>query len=146
MEFNSIVSGLRFEGCSIKKLDVKNEIISITDDMNKAFGLEIGHVHFEKDEDYYGELLLEIRVEIIGSEGQKAIVILELEGGFSATEEMPEEHFKELVAVNGGAALYSIARSKIEAISSMVFSGGKILLPFVNIVEYYKQQAMKSKK
>ena len=36
--------------------------------------------------------------------------------------------------------LYSIARSKIEAVSSLTYSDGKILLPMINIIQYYQER------
>jgi hypothetical protein len=46
--------------------------------------------------------------------------------------------FKQLVAIKGAAALIGIARGKIENISSSIFDNGKIVIPFVNVVDYYK--------
>lgn len=65
---------------------------------------------------------------------------LVIEGAFSSPAEISDEDFMGLLNINGGAALYSIARAKIEAISSLTYAEGKILLPMVNIIQYYKER------
>ena len=40
--------------------------------------------------------------------------------------------------VNGAAALIGIARGKIEAITANIFNNGKIVIPFVNVIDYYR--------
>ena len=48
------------------------------------------------------------------------------------------EDFKQLVIINGAAALISIARGKIESITSNIFDSGKVVIPFVHVIDYYK--------
>lgn len=43
-----------------------------------------------------------------------------------------------LVGVNGAAALIGIARGKVESITANIFNNGKIVIPFVNVIDYYK--------
>lgn len=59
---------------------------------------------------------------------------------FRSTDSMEEQAFIELLIINGATALYSLARGKIEAISASIFLDGKIVLPFVNIIQYYHQK------
>lgn len=40
--------------------------------------------------------------------------------------------------MNGAAALIGIARGKFETISASIFNNGKIVIPFVNVIDYYK--------
>ena len=57
---------------------------------------------------------------------------------------LPEHFFqkvkyqRKLVAINGASALIGIARGKIESLSSSIFNNGKIVIPFVNVIDYYK--------
>ena len=37
--------------------------------------------------------------------------------------------------------LFGIARGKIEAISGNIFNNGKITIPFVNVIDYYKSMS-----
>lgn len=49
------------------------------------------------------------------------------------------DDFQPLVAVNGASALIGIARGKIESLSASIFNTGKIVIPFVNVIDYYKE-------
>ena len=55
-------------------------------------------------------------------------------------ELIEQKAFLELLIINGATALYSIARGKMEAISASVFLDGKIVLPFVNIIQFYHEK------
>ena len=59
-------------------------------------------------------------------------------GAFLSKGKISEEDFKQLVAINGASALIGIARGKIESLSSSIFNNGKIVIPFVNVIDYYK--------
>lgn len=63
---------------------------------------------------------------------------LALEGAFLSEKGADSKNFKQLVAVNGTSAVISIARGKIETITSSIFNNGKITVPFVNVIDYYK--------
>lgn len=45
------------------------------------------------------------------------------------------EYQKKLLA---DLAVLDIARGKIESLSSSIFNNGKIVIPFVNVIDYYK--------
>lgn len=51
---------------------------------------------------------------------------------------MEQGAFEQLVAVNGAAAIIGIARGKIEAMTANIFNSGKVVIPFVNVIDYYK--------
>ena len=55
------------------------------------------------------------------------------------TKEITEDEFIRLVSINGVASMIGIARGKIESISSSIYNNGKVVIPFVNVVEYYKE-------
>lgn len=63
---------------------------------------------------------------------------LSLEGAFLSQGSISEKKFKQLVAVNGAAAIIGIARGKIETLTANIFNNGKIVIPFVNVIDYYK--------
>lgn len=63
---------------------------------------------------------------------------LSLEGAFLSEGEVDEKSFKQLVGVNGAAAIIGIARGRIEAITSNILNNGKVTIPFVNVIDYYK--------
>ena len=78
----------------------------------------------------------EYRVQVGNSMSQNSKK--QIEGAFLSKENADEEAFKELVIVNGAAALIGIARGKIEAISAYIFNNGKVVIPFVNVIDYYR--------
>lgn len=51
-----------------------------------------------------------------------------------------------MLSLNGSTILYSIARGKIESISSAIFEYGKIELPVVNMNQYFEKEASKAEK
>lgn len=56
-----------------------------------------------------------------------------LEGGFCLSNSTDEEHFRDMLSINGCAMLYSITRSIVMSITSQTFSGGSIVLPMINV-------------
>ncbi len=83
-------------------------------------------------------MVIDFEVEIKQSKTQECKIQLSIEGAFISKENVEEDVFKELVVVNGAASLIGIARGKIETISANVFNNGKIVIPFVNVIDYYK--------
>ena len=62
-------------------------------------------------------------------------------GKFMIDKSVPDEDFETKLWFNGSSTLYSIARSKMEVMSSMVLNHGKIELPMVNMYELLKTQS-----
>ena len=83
-------------------------------------------------------MTIDFEIEIEQSEKQKCKIQLSLEGAFVSTQDAEETTFRQLVAVNGAAAIIGIVRGKIETITSNIFNNGKIVIPFVNVIDYYK--------
>ena len=93
--------------------------------------------------------LIATGIELLGASVAKLTVdntIVDIEndihftitGAFLSKGKISEEDFKQLVAINGASALIGIARGKIESLSSSIFNNGKIVIPFVNVIDYYK--------
>ncbi|HHU72182.1 MAG TPA: hypothetical protein GXZ21_09140 [Clostridiales bacterium] len=141
MNFNMITSELNFQGCTIRELKVVNNIVSISSDVVRKIGLEIVPSEIIMDQEKkYGKLLMKIVVELEENLKNVANIELVIEGAFSAPSSVDENTFKELVLINGAASLYSIGRSKIENISATTFLEGKIIIPMINIYDYYKEK------
>lgn len=140
-EYNEIVADLNYESSYIKNLQISNNCISITNDSKKQYGLDIVPIEYTSN-DKARYISLEMKIIVYVEENEKLSKIdLEIVGAFSAPISMPEETFKKMSLINGGAALYSIARGKIENLTAMTYKNGKITLPMVNIMEYYKSKA-----
>ena len=141
MELNLITTGIELVGTTIKNLSVENDIVDIKKDARRNFDLNINEPYFETIEDgFFSQMIIDFQIEIEQVDNHKCKIDLSLEGAFVSETGVEEENFKQLVMVNGAAAVVGIARGKIEAITANIFNNGKIVIPFVNIIDYYKSQ------
>lgn len=145
MEFNKITSDLEFLGTSVKKLEINNTITVLSPEAQKRIGLDIRPLGFHRENGFhFSRLSILVTIEVEQENGFSTKIDLELEGAFSrpvmTDDDHDDEEFQTLVMINGAAALYSICRSKVETITALTYSSGKLLLPFVNIFEFYKEK------
>lgn len=139
MELNRIATGIKLVGTTIKEISVENNIVNVQKEAKRSFGLNINEPSFENiDEGLFSQMAIDFEVEIEQSEDRNFKLELSLEGAFLSEKDTEEEDFKQLVIINGAAALISIARGKIESITSNIFDSGKVVIPFVNVIDYYK--------
>lgn len=140
MIINEVATGITFIGTQIEKLTINNSITELEDSDKRSFGLDINAPELmTEDGKNYAELAIELVISIKKNEDQHCDINLVLKGAFLNTIGDVTK-FKKLVEVNGAAALIGVARGKIESISSSVFNSGKIVLPFINVLEYYKSK------
>ena len=140
IDLDKITAELTFLGSTIKKLDVETHRQRIDEMTKKEFALSLKYSQPQiVDEHKIGQLLLQISVSVKSEavEPDDKFVLV-LEGTFMADKDIEEEKFLSLLNINGGAALYSIARTKLEIISTSSYMDGKILLPMINMIQYYK--------
>ena len=139
MELNRIATGIKLVGTTIKEISVENNIVNVQKEAKRSFGLNINEPSFENiDEGLFSQMAIDFEVEIEQTEDRNFKLELSLEGAFLSEKNTEEEDFKQLVIINGAAALISIARGKIESITSNLFDSGKVVIPFVNVIDYYK--------
>ena len=139
MELNMIASGIRLIGSTIKNLKVDNNIVDVDKECKRSFGLNINEPEFQSvDNRVAAQMTIDFEVEIIQSEEQRCKIEISLEGAFLSEAEPIEDEFKQLVAINGAAAIIGLARGKLEAITANIFNNGKISIPFVNVLDYYR--------
>lgn len=139
MELNRIATGIKLVGTTIKEISVENNIVNVQKEAKRSFGLNINEPSFETiDEGFFAQMAIDFEVEIEQAEDRNFKLELSLEGAFLSEKNTEEEDFKQLVIINGAAALISIARGKIESITSNIFDSGKVVIPFVNVIDYYK--------
>lgn len=142
MELNLVTAGIELVGTTIENVSVENNIVDVEREAKRSFGLNINEPNFEEIEDgFFSQMTIDFVVEIEQSDNQKFKMEISLEGAFLSEEGVTEKAFKQLVEVNGAAAIIGIARGKIEAITSNIFNNGKIVIPFVNVIDYYKSLA-----
>jgi hypothetical protein len=141
MELNMIASGIRLIGSTIKNLKVDNNIVDVDKECKRSFGLNINEPEFQSvDNRVAAQMTIDFEVEIIQAEEQRCKIEISLEGAFLSEAEPIEDEFKQLVAINGAAAIIGLARGKLEAITANIFNNGKISIPFVNVLDYYRGQ------
>ena len=143
MDFNKITAELDFVGSSVHNVEIKSDMIRISNSTKKSFGLDIKcSKPLVKDNEKFGKLLMQVEVSLFkeDEELESDSFKIVIEGVFKASNETSDEKFMELLNVNGGAALFSIARSKIEMLSSMTYAEGKIVLPMINIIQYFAER------
>ena len=134
MELNRIATGIKLVGTTIKEISVENNIVNVQKEAKRSFGLNINEPSFENiDEGLFSQMAIDFEVEIEQAEDRNFKLELSLEGPFLSEKNTEEEDFKQLVIINGAAALISIARGKIESITSNIFDSGKVVIPFVNL-------------
>ena len=140
MDLNLIATGIELVGTTIKGISVENNIVDVERKAKRNFGLNINEPYFETVEDgFFAQMMIDFKVEIEQSEEQKFKLEMSLEGAFLSADRVDENRFKQLVGVNGAAAIIGMARGKIEAITANIFNNGKVVIPFVNVMEYYKK-------
>ena len=141
MELNMIASGIRLIGSTIKNLKVDNNIVDVDKECKRSFGLNINEPEFQSvDNRVAAQMTIDFEVEIIQAEEQRCKIEISLEGAFLSVVAPIEDEFKQLVAINGAAAIIGLARGKLEAITANIFNNGKISIPFVNVLDYYRGQ------
>lgn len=139
MELNIIATGIELVGTTIKSLNIDNSIVDVERDGKRNFGININEPEFQQANDkWFAQILVDFEIELVQTEEQGCSIQLSIEGAFLSEENADMETFKELVIVNGAAALIGIARGKIEAITANIFNNGKIVIPFINVIDYYR--------
>lgn len=143
MNINQVAADLEMVGCSVRNLSITNDLISIRDDDELHLDLDILPIYEGIiEQEHRGRVVLNLHIDSVRKEreDQKMEISVTFEALFRSTDSMEEQAFIELLVINGATALYSLARGKIEAISASIFLDGKIVLPFVNIIQYYHQK------
>lgn len=142
MELNLIAAGIELIGTTIKSINVENNIVDVEREAKRSFGLNINEPQFKEfDNDYFSKMTIDFEIVVEQSEEQRCKIELSLEGAFISRQEIDGDAFKQLVIVNGAAAIIGIARGKIETITANIFNNGKIVIPFVNVIEYYRSMS-----
>jgi hypothetical protein len=141
MEINKVFSDLTFEKCAIRKIECVNDTISLPNQNARrlSLGVDTQYLGFNDDR-HTAVVTLQICISVnTECDDKKTVLETTIDGFFSAPGTMGKDIFSSMAAINGAAALYSVARGKINAISSVIFSNGVIDIPFINFMDYYKE-------
>ena len=143
MSNNQVEADIKMDICCVRELSVENNNGSFIPSMNQEYNLQIQHSDCSKDES--GRMIQSLRITLIISAKDPEDDMTDkfkivLEGQFSADKEIDQDKFEELVKYNGSSVLLSIARAKIEEVSSLSYANGKITFPIVNMVKFFDSQ------
>lgn len=149
IEFNKISADLEFVGKSIKHLAVENQYINTDDHHGQAafaMDLRVTKVGIDNNADpskKFGQILLFVEVDFQRKNDEKPGMNIKYcsEGCFSAPKDIDEQIFVNMLYINGGSTLYSIARADILDITAKVFHNGKIALPMINFVQFMEEKS-----
>lgn len=140
MNIKKHISDFRIIGTSVKNLNIKNNFIILNDEdksIKRSFSLNHEIINISENTDcIIGVLDLNLKINI-SLNNLKTNIILLLEGCFSSSDKN-KDNFEKMLEINGVTALYSIARSYILSISSLIYASGKITLPMLNVISYNK--------
>ena len=146
MDLNKVCADLNFENSKIDTINANCKLDSITKLSTKKLSIDIKYRCLEEQEGKkVGKLLMSINVcikdkEETPSEDNISVIA---EGVFSTSSEIDDNKFVEMLNINGAAALYSIVRAKIEVLTGIIYPDGKLLLPMINMVQYYQERIAK---
>ena len=137
MELENVLADIQPINVFIREVNIHNLDGILPPENQQTYSLAVEHSEIQTvDGKKQQGLRLSIECKIVGI--AENVVKLILEGYFeSKDEKIDEKDFIELVKYNGTAALYSIARAKIEELTSLVFSSGKIIIPMINIIKFF---------
>jgi len=144
MNVENIKANLQLVGTRISKLSVENDFVELNlNDESINRGIDVSYktsqlYTVENEPDFLaGNILMDIKVGI--SDRIKNLSLeLELEGCF-VLDSKDEDKMKEMLSVNGTAALYSIARGIVSSVTSHICTNGTVILPMINVFRLKKE-------
>ena len=145
MNINEFSANIQYKNSFITECTITNNLLDIGEDavLNANVKVAVSNPAVSEDQK---EKIGRVRLTFDGNysvpDNKDAncgyhIVLI---GEFSTSVETKDEEFFTTLWLNGSTALYSIARGKIETISTAVLNNGKIVLPMVNMIELLKAQ------
>ena len=143
ININQIIANLDIVTACVHNIKMTCNMQKIPETCKKEFSMDIKCSRIKLEGDVkVGKLLMQLDISMTPSGEDMVSDTFEIviEGIFKSPAEISDAEFLKLLNINGGAALYSIARSKIETISSLTYSEGKIMLPMINMVQYYNDR------
>lgn len=141
MEIEKIVSDFQMLGSRIKSFHMDNDFVRINSNRNIEKEIDTSYttkspMQFQDDENapIAGLVTLMINIRVFDDE-YEARLSLETEGCFILKNSYDEKELEDMLAVNGTAALYSLARGFLSSVTSQMCMNGTITIPMVNTVE-----------
>lgn len=147
---DQISADIKFVGSCVEKVVVQNNIINLAQNDPREFGIDIDVKEIGQNDDktLIGTVDLSVITNVKSKQDKKRKTKFDIviQGCFESTNiKLSKEKFGAMLYVNGGSALYSIARSLICNLSANMYQNGKLLLPMINVIEVLKQKAAQQK-
>lgn len=148
---NDFSADIQYESSFVTECSIDSNLIDIGEDAVLESNVEVGVSNpttDEKSKRKFGSVRLTLDGTYSIKNNPEAFCKyhLVLIGEFSAESSLDDDEFSKLLWFNGSTSLYSIARGKIETISSTVLNTGKISLPMVNMIKLLQAQFSKIQK
>lgn len=145
MNVNEFSANIQYKNSFITECSITSNLLDIGEDavLETAVKVAVSKLSLSDDEK---EKLGRVRLTLDGNcsvpenSDAKLEYHIVLIGEFSTAAATKNEDFNASLWLNGSTALYSIARAKIETISTTVLNNGKIILPMVNMMELLRAQ------
>lgn len=142
---DQISADIKFVGSCVEKVVVQNNIITLSQNDPREFSIDIDVKEIGQNDDktLIGTVELSVITNVKSKQDKKrkSRFNIVIQGCFESTNtNLSKEKFITMLYVNGGSALYSIARSLICNLSANVYQNGKLLLPMINVIEVLKQK------
>lgn len=145
MNVNEFSANIQYKNSFITECSITSNLLDIGEDavLETEVKVAVSKLSLSDDEK---EKLGRVRLTLDGNcsvpenSDAKLEYHIVLIGEFSTAAATKNEDFNASLWLNGSTALYSIARAKIETISTTVLNNGKIILPMVNMMELLRAQ------
>ena len=145
MYLNKVTADLNYVNSAVVRCIVSNSLsdMPLSTPLGVKMDVSVGPIKKTETGDWAGELLLIVQVNTLENDvpTNDSKIEIALKGNFTASGEMPLKQFSQILALNGTAALYGILRGKIETISSTIYSTGKISLPLINVMDFFREKS-----
>lgn len=139
MKTDGIEAQLQIIGSKIEKLNLQNTFVlmelsdeSIKREMDVSYEVSDPFILGESKDVLAANVMLHIMLGITNEDFETSIE-LDIEGCFILKGSTDEDLLREMLPVNGCAALYSIARGIIASVTSNMCVNGTILIPMINV-------------
>ena len=145
MNVNQFSANIQYKNSFITECSITNNLLDIGEDavLKTDVKVAVSKLSLSDDEkEKLGRvrLTLDGNYSVPGNSDAKLEYHIVLIGEFCTAAATKDEDFNASLWLNGSTALYSIARGKIETISTTVLNNGKITLPMVNMMELLRTQ------
>lgn len=144
MNLNEIQSPFQLQGCIIRQIEEKNNLVFLpsTEQLETTVNIKNAFDDIRKNEQdncLETNFILDLNFTAVSNEKEKEYSIHIVLDGFFTFSKDDEDEFKNMLLLNGNSALYSIARSYIITISSISLTSGQFVLPMINFVKLLEE-------